>query len=428
MGKAQGAVEADKPRASVSGVVMPVAGSAGGGTAPMPEEQGSTSHSIQLADVPSRVLDRLLVLGHDLPVAQGEDAVVQAFVDGLAVLLPAHAVTIVIGEGEGQRTFKGHGGGRESFAPASREVSTATTKHAVERVVRVPESDAAIVVAGDDASLSEDGAAPVQIAQRALFVLESARQRARLVAELATLRASVDEHASMLVQGNKLASLGQLAAGMVHEINNPLTSILAYTDFLAKRATAREDTEDVERLRRIGESAHRMLRLSRDIVSYARPSSSLAQPLVVSAVVEQALGFCEHLFEESGVEVARTFGDGVLPVRGHPEQLAQVFVNLFTNACHAMPETGGKLSVSTELAEGDTRVRIVVADNGHGIAAENLARVFLPFFTTKDEKHGTGLGLAIVKRIVESHDGQVEVESDAAGTRFVIQLPVARER
>ncbi len=232
----------------------------------------------------------------------------------------------------------------------------------------------------------------------------------------------------MLVQSNKLASLGQLAAGMVHEINNPLTSILAYTDFLTKRAAAREDAEDVERLRRITESAHRMLRLSRDIVSYARPSSSIAQPLIVSSVVEQALGFCEHLFEESNVTVHRTFGDGVLPVRGHPEQLAQVFVNLFTNACHAMPQSGGQLAITTELTGDEGRVRILVSDNGHGIAPSNLARIFVPFFTTKQEGRGTGLGLAIVKRIVEAHDGEVAVESDDRGTRFSIHLPVAREK
>jgi signal transduction histidine kinase len=120
------------------------------------------------------------------------------------------------------------------------------------------------------------------------------------------------------------------------------------------------------------------------------------------------------------------FGDGVLPVRGRPEQLAQVFVNLFTNACHAMPQKGGRLEIATELTDSDGHVRIVVGDNGHGIQDGHIDRVFLPFFTTKDEKHGTGLGLAIVKRIVDSHDGRVEVESDGSGTRFVIHLPVAR--
>ncbi|HEY1954707.1 MAG TPA: ATP-binding protein [Polyangiaceae bacterium] len=411
MSKAQGAAsETEKPRTSVSGVVLP-------------DEQVSASHTITLAELPPRVLDRLLSLGNDLPVSHGEDAVAQALVDGLSLLVPGHAVVVSIG----QKIFRE--GARESFAPQSREVETKkrVSEHAIERVVRIPESAATLTIAGDDAQLAEDSAVPVQVAHRALFVLENALARARLLEENARLRASIEEHGAMLLQSNKLASLGQLAAGMVHEINNPLTSIVAYTDFLSKRAAAREDADDVERLRRIAESAHRMLRLSRDIVSYARPSSSIAQPVILSGVLEQALGFCEHLFEESGVTVERTFGDGVLPVRGHPEQLAQVFVNLFTNACHAMPDGGGKLKVVTELSPDEGRVRIVVSDNGHGISSTNLARVFLPFFTTKEEGRGTGLGLAIVKRIVESHDGEVEVESDEAGTRFAIHLPVAGE-
>lgn len=425
MSKAQGATTVpDQPRASVSGVVLP-------------EEQVSASHSrlpgpeqsadVQLAELPPRMLDRLLSLGHDLPIAQGEDAVAQAFVDGLALLVPGFSLSVSVGEGDRVRTFRE--GARESFAPHSGEVETKKIHaNAIERVVRIPDSDLSITVAGDDARLADDSAVPVQIAHRALFVLDGVRQRARLFEESRRLRSALDEHDAMLVQSNKLASLGQLAAGMVHEINNPLTSILAYTDFLTKRAAAREDAEDVERLRRITESAHRMLRLSRDIVSYARPSSSIAQPLIVSSVVEQALGFCEHLFEESNVTVQRTFGDGVLPVRGHPEQLAQVFVNLFTNACHAMPQSGGQLTITTELTGDEGRVRILVSDNGHGISPANLARIFVPFFTTKQEGRGTGLGLAIVKRIVEAHDGEVAVESDDRGTRFSIQLPVAREK
>ena len=417
MSKAQGtAAEPEKPRTSVSGVVLP-------------EEQVSASHTVQLAEVPSRALDRLLALGNELPVAQGEPSTIQAFVDGFATLVPGHAVAVVVGRDADQKMYFSEPSHRESLVPVSREVAAAKvfTDHTVERAVRIADSDAAIFVAGDDASLSDDAAPPVQLAHRALFVLETARQRARMLDEIDRLRGALEERDHMLLQADKLASLGQLAAGMVHEINNPLTSIIAYTDFLTKRAAAREDAEDVERLRRIGESAHRMLRLSRDIVSYARPSTATPQPVVLSSVIEQALVFCEHLFEESGVAVERAFGDGVLPVRGRPEQLAQVFVNLFTNACHAMPAEGGKLSIHTELTADEGRVRVVVGDNGHGIPNAHLPRVFLPFFTTKDEKHGTGLGLAIVKRIVESHDGHVEVESDTSGTRFVIQLPVAKE-
>ena len=413
MGKAQGAVETEAKR--TSGVVLP-------------EEQVSASHTIQLAEVPSRQLDCLLVLAHELPVDQGEDALLQAFVEALASLVPGHSVAVVVANG--RKSFRAEATQRTSHtsAPPSREVEKHVfSHHTVERAVHLPDSDAVVVIACDDTSLHTDASPALQLAHRALYQLDTARQRARMREQLAELRAAVEEREAMLVQSDKLASLGQLAAGMVHEINNPLTSIIAYSDFLAKRAATRQDTEDVERLRRIGESAQRMLRLSRDIVSYARPSSSSTtqQPVVLSSVVEQALAFCDHLLEEAGVSVDRSFGDGVLPVRGHPEQLAQVFVNLVTNACHAMPQRGGRLQITTELSPDEARVRVIVADNGHGITREHLARVFQPFFTTKDEKHGTGLGLVIVKRIIESHGGRVDVESDSAGTRFIISLPAA---
>lgn len=427
MNKAQGAEPEEKQRVSVSGVVLP-------------NEQVSASHTVpspapsvdgRVESLPSQSLDRLLSLESELRIAEGEEAVVQQFADAFATLVPGHAVAVVIGDDANRRTFNSEPVQRDSggFSPPSRKIEAGKlfAHHLVERAVRSDTCDAAIFVAGDDASLSDDGALPVQLAKRALFVLENAREKARMLDEIARLRGALDERDTLLVQSDKLASLGQLAAGMVHEINNPLTSILAYTDFLAKRAAAREDAEDVERLRRIGESAHRMLRLSRDIVSYARPSQSHVQPVVISSVIEQALVFCEHLFEDAHVAVERAFGDGILPVRGRPEQLAQVFVNLFTNACHAMPERGGRLTIVTELSQDEGHVRIVIADNGHGIDHQNISRVFLPFFTTKDEKHGTGLGLAIVKRIVESHEGEVEVDSGEGGTRFSIQLPVARE-
>jgi len=233
---------------------------------------------------------------------------------------------------------------------------------------------------------------------------------------------------AQIVQAEKLASLGQIAAGMVHELNNPLTSIVAYTDYLTKRWLAKReqsDPDEVERLRRIGESAHRLLRFTRDLVTYARPAGEIPVPVVVHSVIEQALVFCEHLIGESITRVERRFGDHILPVRGLPEQLTQVFVNLVTNACHAMPE-GGVLTIVTELVDGESAVRVVISDTGCGILRDDQARIFTPFFTTKKDGKGTGLGLAIVKSIVEGHNGHIRVESEPdRGASFALVLPVA---
>jgi signal transduction histidine kinase len=124
------------------------------------------------------------------------------------------------------------------------------------------------------------------------------------------------------------------------------------------------------------------------------------------------------------MRVERRFGADVLAVRGISEQLVQVFVNLFTNASQAAPPQDGCVVVTTSLDVGDRRVRVVVEDNGTGIAPEHVEQVFLPFFTTKGDRHGTGLGLSIVRSIVEGHEGEIRVESEAGrGTRFVIDLP-----
>jgi len=226
------------------------------------------------------------------------------------------------------------------------------------------------------------------------------------------------------VQAEKLASLGQLAAGVVHELNNPLTSIVAYTDWLIRKAGPTGDPDSLERLRRIGESASRILRFTRDLVAYARPSSEVPVPVSLHNVMEQALAFCEHVLAEHGAHVERRFAETAPPVRGMPEQLAQVFVNLFTNACHAMPQVDGQLSVSSAMTRDGRKIEVTVEDNGHGISPEHLPSIFTPFFTTKGDGRGTGLGLSIVKNILDNHGAEIRAErSTLGGARFVLVFP-----
>lgn len=237
-----------------------------------------------------------------------------------------------------------------------------------------------------------------------------------------------------LMQADKLATFGQIAAGVVHELNNPLMFIVAYSDYLIRKALAQgdgaaggapRDADDVERLKRISESANRMLRFTRDLVSYARPSNGVAGPVVLHGVIDQAVAFCEHVLAAAGVSVDKRYGADVLTVRGVSEQLVQVFVNLLTNASQAAPAKGGQVVVTTLVDVSSRRVRVVVEDNGSGIAGEHIAQVFVPFFTTKGDRHGTGLGLAIVKSILEAHEGEIHAENGAGrGARFVLELPV----
>ncbi len=226
-----------------------------------------------------------------------------------------------------------------------------------------------------------------------------------------------------VIQAEKLATLGQLAAGVVHELNNPLTSISVYSDYLIKKFERQKgDDGDLEKLRRILQGAERILKFTRDLTSYARPATDEPAVLDLHAILDQSATFCEHLIEDGNMRLERRYAEKSPKVFGIAAQLHQVFINLITNACHAMTAGEGRLVVRTSTdAEG---VRIVVEDNGCGIGAEDLASVFEPFFTTKTGGKGTGLGLSIVRNIVKNHAGEVLVRSDLGrGTTVSILLP-----
>lgn len=229
-----------------------------------------------------------------------------------------------------------------------------------------------------------------------------------------------------IIHAEKLATLGQLAAGVVHELNNPLTSISVYSDYLHKKGQrSHMDAGDLEKLRRIVESAERILNFTRDLVAYARPSAEEPRLLSIRDVVEQAVVFCEHVLDEYQVTVERRYDGHTPPVYGVKSQLHQVFINIITNACHAMRDIVTRPSkLVIETNESGTGVEVSIQDNGGGIPDENLERIFDPFYSTKTEGKGTGLGLSIVRNIVHAHGGTIVVSSRMGeGSRFEIRLP-----
>ncbi|MFK7987266.1 MAG: ATP-binding protein [Sandaracinaceae bacterium] len=233
----------------------------------------------------------------------------------------------------------------------------------------------------------------------------------------------VRELEEQVIQAEKLATLGQLAAGVVHELNNPLTSISVYGEYLLRKGE-RAETEpaDLEKLRRIVESADRILKFTRDLVTYARPSSEEPTYVRVQPILNQSLLFCDHVVSDVSAVVRTRFEDGDASVYAVKGQLHQVFINLITNACHAMPTESGELEIRSFVE--DEHVHIEVADNGHGISDDHRARIFDPFFSTKGEGKGTGLGLSIVRNIVRQHGGDIEVRrGDNGGTVFAVRLP-----
>lgn len=228
-----------------------------------------------------------------------------------------------------------------------------------------------------------------------------------------------------IIQAEKLASLGQLAASVVHEINNPMTAVATYADALLKRSlmSPTADPSDVDKYKRIVDNSERVLRFTRDLVSYARPAQDKPEDVELSALLDRAVGFCEHILVKCGVTLQRAYTP-LEPFLAVKQNLVQVFVNLITNACHATA-AGGRIAVGTTREED--WVVVTVADSGAGMSPEVQARVFEPFFTTKPDGKGTGLGLSIVQGIIENHGGTVKVTSaPGQGTTFTVRLPMLR--
>ncbi len=226
-----------------------------------------------------------------------------------------------------------------------------------------------------------------------------------------------------VIQAEKLASLGQLAASVVHEINNPMTAVSTYADALWRRAqhNPAADSADVDKFKRIVENSDRVLRFTRDLVSYARPAHDKPEAIELNAVIEKAIGFCDHVISKHGLTLTREF-QPVPPFHALRQNLVQVFINLITNACHATPAGG---SVTVKSWHENDFAHVSVTDTGAGMSAETQARIFEPFFTTKPDGKGTGLGLSIVQGIVENHGGAISVKSEVGkGTTFTLKLPM----
>jgi PAS domain S-box-containing protein len=238
---------------------------------------------------------------------------------------------------------------------------------------------------------------------------------------------------NQVIHAEKLATVGQIAAGVAHEINNPLTSIQACVEAVLHKASMATqglvpnqiDPVDLERLKRVQDGVERIRRFTHDLVGYARPSRVEIERLDFNEVVEHALSFCEHIFAEAKATLDRDLAPNLPPVRAVRDQVMQVVTNLVTNAAQALGQKGGAIRVRT-FHEGEAAVGLAVTDTGGGIRDEHRASIFDPFFTTKPAGSGTGLGLSVVRNIVYAHGGQITFQSKlGSGTTFVVTMPVS---
>ena len=261
-------------------------------------------------------------------------------------------------------------------------------------------------------------------ANQAALALEKAQLYRDSQRQLEKLLAVLDELSrtqAQLVHSEKLASLGVLAGGIAHEINNPLMVILGRTELTLMEESIPEKLRS--NLDTIRTETERIASIVTGLLTFARKSrQDKVETVDLNEVLERTLMLSEHQLTVANVRVVKQIDPALNTIQANAGQLQQVFMNLIINAHHAMPE-GGQLTVRTGTVP-QHRVFVEIEDTGVGIAADNLGRIFDPFFTTKDEGKGTGLGLAVSRNIIEGHGGMIGVESTIGeGTIFRVVLP-----
>jgi two-component system NtrC family sensor kinase len=262
--------------------------------------------------------------------------------------------------------------------------------------------------------------------------LKEARDEYRELTE--TLEAKVIERteqianvSDQLVRSEKLASLGQLVAGIAHEINNPLAGILMFANMFADDKKL-DDSQREDALTIVHET-NRCADIVKRLLDFSRTSIPDKRLRSLSEIMESTLALVSHHASVNDVEIVRHYGVNLPEIEVDPTQMEQVFINLVVNACHAMP-LGGRMSIIMRADLKRDRLITNIKDTGQGISEENLGRIFDPFFTTKNQEmngiSGTGLGLSVSYGIIENHGGQILVQSSPVyGTVFTVELPIS---
>jgi|GEM_PF-530411 len=232
----------------------------------------------------------------------------------------------------------------------------------------------------------------------------------------------MEENQRQLFSSHRLATVGRLAAGAAHEINNPLTIVSLNLQILKRLINQLPDNETLmERLQIIAEQETRISNVIQDLMGFAKPTEPKFCPSDIAEIIAKALSLTKSREPIANIRIDNKLPKTLPQVMVDPQQIEQVFLNLFMNACQAMPQ-GGALTING--VTGDDFIEITVVDTGTGIAKKDLHKIFDPFFTTKLEGEGTGLGLAVCHAIVEHNQGTLRAEStEGNGATFIMRLP-----
>jgi len=250
------------------------------------------------------------------------------------------------------------------------------------------------------------------------FTIEKLKKTAN---ELAGSYEEIVKAKRAMIQSEKLASLGRMASGIAHEINNPLTGVLTYSSIMKEDMKGSDFEEDLEVI--INE-AMRCRKIVKGLLDFARNTSIEKIIASINDVIRETVSILEKHMTFQDVRMHVDLSEEIPMSEIDVSQMRSVFNNLAENAAHAMP-SGGDLYITTKLDDTKRKIVITVADTGTGIKEENINKIFDPFFTTKEAGKGTGLGLAVIYGIIEQHNGQIEVSSTPGhGAVFTITLPL----
>jgi PAS domain S-box-containing protein len=221
----------------------------------------------------------------------------------------------------------------------------------------------------------------------------------------------------------RLAVVGEMAAGIAHEINNPLTSVIGFAELLMQRPDIPDDMK--EELRIINDGSLRVKEIVRRMLTFARQIKPARMTANITELIDNTLELRNYVLETANIKVVRDYNTDLPWISVDPGQIQQVFLNLIVNAEYAMKKANGKGTLTIKAERANNHIRVVVTDDGPGIPDEVKDKLFNPFFTTKDPGEGTGLGLPLSQGIIREHGGTLEVEStQGQGTSFIIELPI----
>jgi hypothetical protein len=266
-----------------------------------------------------------------------------------------------------------------------------------------------------------DLAARVKFAKRADDVGQLGRQFNEMIQQLAENRAEIERlHQREMARAEHLATIGELAAGLAHEIRNPLAGIAGVVEVMGRELPQESSSRAV--LPEVQGEIHHIQTILNDLLAYARPRSPEFRPADLNATIEQAVFLARQQVRTKPIEILFDPAKNQIEVVHDPVLIQQVVLNLLLNGIQAIPNQG-KIEIRARR-EGEFAV-VRITDTGRGIASDSLNKIFKPFFTTR--KEGTGLGLSLAKGIVESHKGRIEVTSEPGhGAQFEVWLPISR--